>query len=476
LGGGTFNNVTFSSSASTPDGVQLLNANGTIAGTLTLTAPASAGVTPVMFDGSPTIGTLVASGASAVQRLFFYSPNIGTARTLTVTTWSTISDIDFRDISMNTSRSGTRLGNCGGNTNITFPAAKTVYWNLAGTQNWSATGWATSSGGTPAVNNFPLAQDTVVFNNTGAAGTVTIDSKWNIGAFSAPSRTSAMTLDIVSQPNIHSSFTMGSGITPSGAGTLFLSGRSVTQVVTTSGKTMTCKLGVQNVGGTVLLADAYTSNEGSAQAIAVFNGTFNTGNFNITLTGAGSGISVLLTSTKTLTFGGSLLTIAGTGGFNGTITGTTITANTATVSLTNASTKAFSGAGLNYNGLTINQGGAGALDIGGSNTFGNITNTYAATGAASIRFSAGTTNTFTNWNASGQAGRPLTITSNSAASHTLSKSTGIVSADYLSISRSTATGGATWYAGANSTNGGNNTGWIFSAAPSSTGNFLAFFM
>lgn len=64
-----------------------------------------------------------------------------------------------------------------------------------------------------------------------------------------------------------------------------------------------------------------------------------------------------------------------------------------------------------------------------------------------------------------------------AASHTLSKSTGIVSADFLSISRSIATGGADWYAGANSTNGGGNTGWIFTAAPSAGGgSFIAFFM
>jgi hypothetical protein len=50
--------------------------------------------------------------------------------------------------------------------------------------------------------------------------------------------------------------------------------------------------------------------------------------------------------------------------------------------------------------------------------------------------------------------------------------------DYLSISQSIATGGAAWYAGANSTDGGNNTGWIFSAAPipgANAGNFFLMF-
>jgi len=38
--------------------------------------------------------------------------------------------------------------------------------------------------------------------------------------------------------------------------------------------------------------------------------------------------------------------------------------------------------------------------------------------------------------------------------------------DYMSIKDSTATGGAAWYAGANSTNVSGNTGWIFSAPAS----------
>ena len=61
---------------------------------------------------------------------------------------------------------GTRLGDGLNNNNITFDAPKTVYWNLAGTQNWSATGWATTNNGAPAANNFPLPQDTATFTET----------------------------------------------------------------------------------------------------------------------------------------------------------------------------------------------------------------------------------------------------------------------------------------------------------------------
>jgi hypothetical protein len=45
----------------------------------------------------------------------------------------------------------------------------------------------------PATNNFPLAQDTAVFDDTGSAGTVTVQT-FNIGAIDMSARTSAMTL------------------------------------------------------------------------------------------------------------------------------------------------------------------------------------------------------------------------------------------------------------------------------------------
>lgn len=466
----TYNNITFSGSASTT--ITLYNLGGTISGTLTLTAPASAGITTVQFDGSITIGTLVASGASAVRRLFFSSFDFNTARTLTVTTWSTISDIDFQDITMNTSRSGTRLGNRGNNTNITFPAAKTVYWNLAGAQNWSATGWATSSGGAPAVNNFPLAQDTAVFNNAGSmTGNITIEANWGVGTLDSSARTSAGTIVVSSNYDILGNLLLGTGITFNGSAIQYFSGRSTTQTITTNGVTINPRIYIRAVSGTVRQLDAITSSA-SITALTIQYGTYDTNNFNFT---SASNISLGI-FTKTLTFGSSTITLTGSGTmFSGVATNTTITANTATITLTSASAKTFAGGNINYNGLTINQGGAGALTITGSNTFGNITNTYSSTGATSILFTAATTSTFSNWNASGTSGKLLTIGSVTAASHTLSKSSGTVSANYLSISRSTATGGATWYAGANSTDGGNNSGWIFSNVPSGSGNFMLFF-
>lgn len=61
--------------------------------------------------------------------------------------------------------------------------------------------------------------------------------------------------------------------------------------------------------------------------------------------------------------------------------------------------------------------------------------------------------------------------------HTLSKSSDTVSCDYLDISNSNTTGGATWYAGSHSVDTTNNDGWLFTDAPSgnNTTNFFQFF-
>jgi hypothetical protein len=132
--------------------------------------------------------------------------------------------------------------------------------------------------------------------------------------------------------------------------------------------------------------------------------------------------------------------------------------------MTSASAKTFVGAGYTY-AATLNQGGAGALTISGSNTFDNITNT---TQPVTITFTAGTTQTVSSFTASGTSGNLVTLQSSSAGSRfTLSDSSGANTVSYCSIKDSIATGGATWQAftAEGNVNSGNNLGWIFSAIP-----------
>jgi len=220
-----------------------------------------------------------------------------------------------------------------------------------------------------------------------------------------------------------------------------------------------------NINGTGITTTL--NSNGTNGSLLLTNGTIDLAGYTLTTpvtTAAG---------TKNITFNGGTLLIASGNFANSNPTGFTTTAGTGTgvISMTSASTKTMTGSST-YN-CTINQGGAGNLNFTGSNTFNNITNTVQP---ASIIFTAGTTNTFNNFNLSGTAGNLITIGSATAASHTLSKASGTVSANFLSISRSTATGGAIWDAGANSTDGGNNSGWIFATPPATaTGNFLMFF-
>jgi hypothetical protein len=269
----------------------------------------------------------------------------------------------------------------------------------------------------------------------------------------------------------------GMSLAPTTGATIVFGATSGTKTFTSNNVSFPTPYQIQfdGVGGTFQLQDDLTV---LANTVSLVNGTLDL--FGKTLT-AGTSFRTGA-GTKNLTFNGGTLvcSAATTTAFsNSNPTGFTTTAGTGTgtISMTAATAKTFVGAGSTFN-CTLNQGGAGALTITGSNTFSNITNTYKSTGATSILFTAGTTSTFADWNASGESTRLLTIGSVTAASHTLSKASGTVSSDFLSISRSTATGGAGWYAGANSTDGGNNSGWIFTAPPAPSGsnsNFLVFF-
>jgi hypothetical protein len=411
---------------------------------------------------------------------------VGTQRTLTCAAISSVTDVDFRDINFAGAISlpvtGTRLGDCKGNNNITFDAAKTVYYRQTGTNNWGQTttgSWSATSGGSLDGTMFPLAQDTAVFPATtypASGSTVSIQSAYNIGTIDMSLRTSnTIVLSVSSSPAIYGNWINGTGTSFLGSGRIIFSGQT-TQTITSASKTFTQPLTIDAVSGSVTLQDAFATSAVSTTAILLTSGTFDANEYNVTLSSTGAtGVSISGTLTRTLAIGSGTWTIAGTTGWVATAATNLTVTGSGTISLTSASAKTFAGGSFSYSGITLNQGGAGDLTITGSNTFGNITNTIQP---ATVLFTAGTTSTFSNFSLSGTAGNLITIGSVTAASHTLSKASGTVSGDYLSISRSTATGGALWYAGANSTNGGNNTGWIFTAPPSgytAGGQFFAFF-
>jgi len=303
-------------------------ANATISGahtftTLAFTSKAAAGLGNIIFGANQTItGTLTLGTANAGNNRFFVQSDIiGTQRTLTVATIAALSDIDFSDIvaagaSAASPWTGTRLGNCKNNSNITFTTAKTVYYSSSAgaSASWTGAVWATSSGGSDfSINNFPLAQDTIIIDNAGATtgdglrtdGIITLSAGWNIGTFLS-TRTSAYSLSQGNNdPVVYGDFTLSSGIsfTVLTSPTWTFSGQGVTQNITTAGKTMTfTNFIVNSPGGTVKLLDSYTSAVPSGATSANFTltgGTLDLNNFIITANAFGNSNS----NTRTLAFG-----------------------------------------------------------------------------------------------------------------------------------------------------------------------------
>lgn len=329
------------------------------------------------------------------------------------------------------------------------------------------------------------------------------------------------TLGAMATSTLYGNLTLAAGMTLTASANIVTFGSTVgTQTITSNGKTMDFPITCSGAG-TRFLADAMTL--GSTRAVTLTGGTFDGNNktltaaTGITASTGSSSIQNLLTSaatnmtvnasgftltvggdstvggiithtngtidlngktltsntrfltatgTKNLTFNGGTLAItaANTTAFNNAQpTGFTTTAGTGVgkISMTAATAKTFVGGGSTYN-CTLSNDGAGALTINGSNTFTTIANGVQPT---TFTFTSNTTTTLTNWYVKGVAGSLVTIGSTTAQAHTLSKASGIVKSEYLSISRSTATGGATWYAGTTSTNGTGNTGWLFTNAP-----------
>jgi hypothetical protein len=361
-----------------------------------------------------------------------------------------------------------------GTNTISVNSTGTVY---TGDTTFSVTGTpvinVTSTGSTAITVTPGVATEanSISFNFTGGTYTLTFLNTASNSARNINFTGFAGTWNLVAAARtIYGSLTLSTGMTfGSATGVFTFGGTSGTQLITCNGKSFLAPIAINGVGGTMKLVDALTM--GSASIFSHTNGTLDLNGQTLTVGTRYTTVS----GTKNLTFNGGTLVCpsANTTSFNNqNPTNYTITAGTGTgkISMTAATAKSFVGGGATFP-CTLSNDGAGALTITGSNTFTTLANGVSPT---TFSFTAGTTTTVTNWNVSGTAGNLVTIGSVTAASHTLSKASGTVSADYLSISYSTATGGAAWFAGANSTNGGNNSGWVFSNA--TTGNFFFFFL
>lgn len=263
--------------------------------------------------------------------------------------------------------------------------------------------------------------------------------------------------------NPYMSLSLGNGT----VGFTFVSTSATQQSIDYSGKT-TGNTIFNGSGASWILTGSVVL--GVFAQLKLIAGTLNTNGVSISC----GNVFISGATTRSLTLGSSQITLTGT---NTTVwdatTVTNLTSSLASSSIiigvADSNTRTFKGGGLTYGNLSYILGGStGELDITGSNTFSTI-NFSDGSNARSLKFTAGTTTTITNqFNIYGSSGKLITIDSLTGAAHTLSKSSGIVACDYLSLTNSQAGGGATWYAGSHSVDNGGNTGWIFTDPPASS--------
>lgn len=436
-------------------------------GTLTckdFTRTGGANVTSTMLMGLniTCTGTFTATGNSAApNRLLVTSDTLGTARTITAATVS-LTNVDFQDITAAGAASpftGTSLGNCLGNTNITFDTPITCYCvGSAGTKLHSEDIWKTTSGGGVSARR-PLPQDDIVIDTNTAVTDLRADYP-RMGTNVSINKSACVFRPTAASYAIYGNYTITSVSSLASSQSGNFAGRG-THTITSGGYAHAGSLNITSAGGTYTLQDAFSV---AANSFSVNQGSFNSGNYSITLGfffGTGTATRSITLGTSTVT---STITSANTF-WSMTSTGVTLSAASSTITLSNtsANTRTFAGAGLTYGTLTYTLAGStGQLNITGANTFGTI-NFSDVTNARTLAFTAATTTTVTNFNVNGTSGKLMSVNSITAATHTLSKPSGTVSCDYLSLTNSIATGGASWYAGANSTDVSGNTGWIFTA-------------
>lgn len=400
-------------------------------GSITVSSPGA----PVTISGALTLG--------AANTFTLTSGTLSLGGTLSAGIFSS-SNNNTRSISFGTN-----------NIALTSTTASATVLSMAIATNFTFTGTggftrdqAASATVTFGTTNGTVSNAPNLTVNAGASNlTMTSSSWWKNINF-----TGSICIVAGNPQNFAGSITLGGGTYTNFGGTCFASG-----TITCAGKTLggaAANMTINGSGITVDLGDAYSGN-----ILFLTQGTFTTNNFNVTLA---STFSSSNSNVRAVNMGSSTFTLAGVNFVLTTSTNMTLNSGTSTITMISALTKTFNGGSLTY--YNLNVGGAGSLTITGSNTFNNITNSVQP---ATVTFTAGTTQTVSNFGLSGTAGNLITINSSTpGAQATLSKAYGQVAAQYLSIQDSNATGGAAWYAGATSTNVSNNTGWLFANAPS----------
>ena len=457
--------------------------NITFSAGMTYTAPSAgdfrlvSGGLQTITSAGKTLPTINQLGGGTV-RLASGTTTVGSSRNYTLT--AGILDLGTNTSTLSTGQFNSSNSNARaiafGTGNITTTSSGTVFDTQTAT-NLTFTG-------TPTVNisNSGGSGTTVRAGTTGGSINNAFNFNFTTGTYSLTLTTNSRVRSLnftgfagswspgTATATIYGNITLVSGMTyTAGTGLWTLAATSGTQTITSGGKTLG-PITQNGVGGTVVLGSAFVSNG----TYTLTNGTLNANNQNFTALDFSSSNS----NVRTITMGSGTWTLSGTNAFWDLSTTTNLTFNKDTANIVFSSTgtggRTFNGGGLTYNNLTIGGAtGISTLAITGANTFDTLASTKTV--AHTITFPNVTT-TVSNWTITGTPGNVVTCQRTGASgTWTIDKTGGgqITGINYLNISNSTATPSNTWYAGANSIDGGGNTGWIF-GSPSNGNYFLLF--
>jgi len=336
------------------------------------------------------------------------------------------------------------------------------YW-VGGTDTWDATAgtkWALTSGGAGG-EAVPTSSDDVFFDANSGAVTVTIGSTVNCLGLTCTGFTGTFSGTTSTIINCFGNFVLGSGMTWNGPTIDFRATGTLTSNGVSILGTINCR------GGTRTLQDELVVT-GTPRSINCGAGSLDSNNYNITTpsfraTGTGKRSLTLGSSTMYLTEASTLLFYT-----NSTAGNFSLNAGTSTIICNNTTNTALGfniAFALTFNKVSFQRGAStGNITIDGSCTFAELED--LGTANHSFRFVAGFTTTFSSaagFKIAGSASHTVTLTSTTASQHTLSCASGTITASYLNIANSKATGGAMWRADSTCVNGGGNAGWSFAS-------------
>lgn len=251
------------------------------------------------------------------------------------------------------------------------------YW-VGGTGTWDATtttNWSATSGGAGGASA-PTSVDNVIFDSASNATlyTVTIGTNAVCNDLTAAGPlTGNVTFSLAATARLdpYGSMTLpASGLVWTGVAGALVTFRATTtgKTVTTNGVALTLTaITFNGVGGAWTLGSAITY--GTAQTITFVNGTFDSGNYNIT----GNVFGINVAGTQVVNLGSSTVALSGNFTISQTA-GLTFNAGTSQITCSNVNTTFTGGAQTFYN-VSFTGAGAGTNIITGANTFNDLSHT-----------------------------------------------------------------------------------------------------